>query len=133
MEGDKPKTTVCIPFGLFKFNQMPFGLCNAPSNFKQLMERLFGNQQCQSFLLCLDAIVVFSTSVAQHLERLGVVLGHLEREGLNARLEKCSFLQQEVKYLGHIISSVCVATDPERLMLLVSGLVPLTPQSCNPF
>lgn len=115
MEGDKPKTAFCTPFGLFKFYQMPFGLCNAPSTFQQLMEWLFGNQQCQSLLLYLDNIVVFSTSVAQHLERLGVVLGLLEWEGLKARLEKCSFLQQEVKYLGHIISSVGLATDPRKI------------------
>ncbi len=79
------------------------------------MERLFRDQQCQSLLLYLDDIVVFSTSISQHLERLEVVLGRLEREGLMARLEKCAFLQQEVRYLGHVISSRGVATDPSKI------------------
>lgn len=114
-EGDKPKTAFCTPFGLFEWNRMPFGLCNAPSTFQRLMERLFGDQQCQSLLLYLDDIVVFSTSIAQHLERLEVVLGRLKQEGLKARLEKCAFLQQEVKYLGHVISSRGVATDPDKI------------------
>lgn len=104
-ERDKPKTAFCTLFGLFEWNRMPFGLCNAPSTFQRLMERIFRDQQCQSLLLYLDDTVVFSTSIAQHLERLEVVLDRLEREGLKARLEKCAFLQQEVRYLGHVISS----------------------------
>ncbi len=94
---------------------MPFGLCNAPSTFQRLMGRLFGDQQCQSLLLYLDDIVMFSTSIAQHLERLEVVLGRLEWDGLKARLEKCAFLQQEVRCLGHVISSRGVATNPSKI------------------
>ena len=74
-EADRSKTAFCTPFGLFEWNRMPFGLCNAPSTFQRLMQRIFGDQQCQSLLLYLDDIVVFSSSVEQHLERLKVVLG----------------------------------------------------------
>ncbi|KAI2665182.1 Retrovirus-related Pol polyprotein from transposon 17.6 [Labeo rohita] len=59
MEKDRPKTAFCTPFGLFEWNRMPFGLCNAPSTFQRLMERLFGDQQYQSLLLYLDDVVVF--------------------------------------------------------------------------
>ncbi len=53
--------------------------------------RLFGDQQCQSVLLYLDDIVVFSSSVEQHLMRLEVVLSRLEQQGLEVKLGKCSF------------------------------------------
>ena len=43
-ERDKAKTAFCTPFGLFEWNRMPFGLCNAPSTFQRLMQRLFGDQ-----------------------------------------------------------------------------------------
>lgn len=62
-ERDKHKTAFCTHFGLFKWNQMPFGLCSAPITFQRFMERMFGDQQCQSLLLYLDNIVVFSSSV----------------------------------------------------------------------
>lgn len=114
-ETDKPKTAFCTPFGLFEWNRMPFGLCNAPSTFQRLMQRLFGDQQCQSLLLYLDDIVVFSSSVAQHLQRLEVVLSRLQREGLKAKLQKCAFFKQEVGYLGHVISSQGVSTDPSKI------------------
>ncbi len=115
-EGDNPKTAFCTPFGLFEWNRMPFGLCNAPSTFQRLMEHLFGDQQCLSLLLYLDDIIVFSSSIEQHLERLEVVLGRLGRERLKARLEKCAFLQPDVRYLGHVISAKGVATDPSKVL-----------------
>ncbi|KAL0194732.1 hypothetical protein M9458_008304, partial [Cirrhinus mrigala] len=114
-EGDKSKTAFCTPFGLFEWNRMPFGLCNAPSTFQRLMERLFGDQQCQSLLLYLDDIIVFSSSVDQHLARLEVVLSRLQREGLKAKLSKCAFFKEEVHYLGHVISSEGVSTDPGKV------------------
>ena len=114
-EQDRPKTAFCTPFGLFEFNRMPFGLCNAPSTFQRLMQRMFGDQQGQSLLLYLDDIIVFSSSVDQHLQRLEMVLGRLQREGLKAKVEKCAFFQQQVSYLGHVISSQGVSTDPKKV------------------
>lgn len=114
-EQDRPKTAFCTPFGLFEWNRMPFGLCNAPSTFQRLMQRMFGDQQCQSLLLYLDDIVVFSSSISQHLQRLEVVLSRLQKEGLKAKLEKCAFFQKEVRYLGHVISGEGVSTDPAKI------------------
>lgn len=114
-EKDKEKTAFCTPFGLFEFNRMPFGLCNAPSTFQRLMERIFGDKRFHSLLLYLDDIVVFSTSFHQHLERLEMVLGRLQQHRLKLKLTKCHFFQSEVKYLGHIISAQGVATDPEKI------------------
>lgn len=132
-EQDRSKTAFCTPFGLFEFNRMPFGLCNAPSTFQRLMERLFGDQQCQSLLLYLDDVVVFSSSVVQHLERLGMVLGRLEKEGLKAKLEKCAFFKQEVKYLGHVISAQGVATDPGKIEAVAQWRCPTTVSELRTF
>lgn len=114
-EQDKAKTAFCTPFGLFEFNRMPFGLCNAPGTFQRLMQRMFGDQQGQSLLLYLDDIIVFSSSVQQHLQRLEVVLDRLQRESLKVKLEKCKFFQREVGYLGHVISREGVSTDPAKV------------------
>lgn len=94
---------------------MPFGLCNAPSTFQRLTERMFGDQRFQTLLLYLDDIIVFSTTVAQHLERLELVFRRLQQEDLKAKLEKCCFFCQEVHYLGHVVSKEGVSTDPGKI------------------
>lgn len=103
-ERDKYKTAFCTHFGLFEFNRMPFGLCNAPSTFQRLMEHMFGDQRFQTLLLYLDDIIIFSSTIAQHLERLEMFFGRLQQEGLEAKLEKCCFFRQEVGYLSHVVS-----------------------------
>lgn len=132
-ESDRHKTAFCTPFGLFEWNRMPFGLCNAPSTFQRLMQRIFGDQQCQSVLLYLDDIVVFSSTVQEHLERLAVVLGRLRKEGLKAKLSKCSFFRTEVSYLGHVISDQGVATDPSKVEVVASWPIPITATELRSF
>ncbi|XP_065325766.1 uncharacterized protein LOC135932296 [Pelmatolapia mariae] len=132
-EEDRPKTAFCTPFGLFEWNRMPFGLCNAPSTFQRLMQRLFGDQQCQSLLLYLDDIVIFSSTVQQHLERLDVVLGRLQQEGLKAKLAKCAFFQREVRYLGHVISDQGVSTDPSKVEVVANWQSPKTASELRSF
>uniref|UniRef100_A0A8B9GTI5 ribonuclease H n=1 Tax=Astyanax mexicanus TaxID=7994 RepID=A0A8B9GTI5_ASTMX len=121
---DQAKTAFCTPFGLFEFQRMPFGLCNAPGTFQRLMERIFGDQRFQSLLLYLDDVVVFSSTFSEHMERLRLVLERLKQNGLKLKLGKCHFFQTEVKYLGHVISAAGVSTDPDKIAAVSEWKVP---------
>lgn len=55
---EKTKTALCASFGLFEINRMPFGLCNEPRTFQQVMECIFADQSLQSMpLLSMGGLV----------------------------------------------------------------------------
>lgn len=39
-ETDRQKTAFVTPDGLYEFNVMPFGLCNVPATFEQMMDNI---------------------------------------------------------------------------------------------
>lgn len=44
-----------------------------------------------------------------------MVLTRLQKENLKVKLSKRCFFQQQVKYLGHVVSTDGVATDPDKI------------------
>ncbi|GFT39126.1 retrovirus-related Pol polyprotein from transposon 17.6 [Trichonephila clavipes] len=66
--------------------------------------------------LCyLDDIIVFSETFEDHLIRLRLVLKCLQEAGLKLNSKKCLFAAQEVKILGHLVSSNGVRPDPDKI------------------
>lgn len=53
-----------------------------------------------------------------------MVLSCIKREGLKAKLGKCAFFQQQVRYLGHVVSSQGVATDPRKVVVVAQCQCP---------
>ena len=50
----------------------------------------------------------------EHLKNLQHVFECLKQAGLKVQLHKCQFLQQEVTFLGHVISPNGIASDPAK-------------------
>ncbi len=48
-------------------------------------------------------------------------------------LEKCAFFQREVKYLGHIVSSQGVATDPSKVEVVAQWRTPTSVSELRSF
>ena len=57
---DIPKTAFTTPMGLFEYLVLPFGLSNAPSTFKSLINKVLGPELSHCVLVYLDDIMVFS-------------------------------------------------------------------------
>jgi hypothetical protein len=92
-----------------------FGLTNAPVIFMCLMNGVFRNYFGNFSIVFLDDILIYSKSEEEHDKHLRTVLHILREHQLYAKLRKRSFYQNQIHYLGHIISKEGVAVDPEKI------------------
>ncbi|UYV65945.1 hypothetical protein LAZ67_3005963, partial [Cordylochernes scorpioides] len=101
-EKDKEKTAFTTAHGLYEFNVMPFGLCNAPATFERNMENMLGNLRWQICLCYLDDVIIYSSDFSTHLKRIEAVLKCFREADLKLNNKKCQFAFEELEILGHI-------------------------------
>ncbi len=73
-------------------------------------------------LIYLDDIVVFSSTVEEHLLRLEAIFQRLGDAGLKLKPSKCHLLQRRIKYIGHVVSENGIETDPDKTLFSCLGL-----------
>lgn len=94
---------------------MPFGLKTAPATFQRLMNNVLQEYINKICLVYLDDIVIFSTSLEEHLESLKLILRRLEEVRLLVQLDKSEFLKKETEFLGHVITLDGIRPNPKKL------------------
>ena len=114
-EGDINKTAFRTHQGMFEFLVMPFGLSNAPATFQALMNKVLQPFLRKFVLVFFDDILIYSTSRAEHLRHVRLVLDTLRQHQLFLKRSKCTFAQTSVTYLGHVISEHGVAMDRSKV------------------
>ena len=103
---DSLNLTACItPMCLYKWKQLPMGLASAPGAFQNLMKLIFSGLSYEVALVYLNDFIVFGKNVEEHLERLQLVFGRLEKNRLKIKGSKCIFFNKEC---------VCSATSSPR-------------------
>ncbi|MCO5573665.1 hypothetical protein L7F22_027437 [Adiantum nelumboides] len=85
--GNVYKTAFRMTFGLFEFLVIAFGLTNAPATFNRMMDRIFREYR----------------------------LFALRRHKLVINAKKSVFFLPEIHFLGHIVSTAGVQTDPAKI------------------
>uniref|UniRef100_A0A3Q7I483 Reverse transcriptase domain-containing protein n=1 Tax=Solanum lycopersicum TaxID=4081 RepID=A0A3Q7I483_SOLLC len=88
-EGDEPKTACITRYGAFEWLVMPFGLTNAPTTFCTLMNEILHPYFDQFVVVYLDDIVVYSSTLQEHVEYLKKVFNVLRKNQLYVKREKC--------------------------------------------
>ena len=65
-------------------------------------------------------------TVKEHEEHLRIVLQILKERKLYAKLSKCEFWKEEVKFLGHVVSKGGIAIDPSKVEAVMEWERPTT-------
>ena len=115
-EGDKWKTAFRTQYGYFKYQVMPFGFSNAPAIFQGYVNKILAEKLDVFVIVYLDDILIYTEDPGQaHVEAVWWVLDNLRRHGLFANLKKCRFHQDEVCFLGYVVSAQGIQMEDERI------------------
>ena len=71
-----------------------------------------------SCLVYLDDIIIMASTLEEHQARLEEVFRRIRTAKLKLRPDKCTILQKEVVFLGHVVSAAGIKVD-ERKMAVV--------------
>lgn len=115
-ESHKQRTVFTVgPLGFYEFHRLPFGLVNSPATYQRLMEEVLGDLHLDICFIYLDDLIIFSKTYEEHLDRIQRVLQRLRESGLKLSTKKCTFFQEKVKYIGHIVSKDGIEPDPAKI------------------
>ena len=67
-------------------------------------------------MVYLDDVISFGGSIPEALARLEEVLSRLSDFGLQLKAKKCTFMQTEVIFLGHIVGRTGLACEPAKIL-----------------
>ena len=116
-ESSQALLTINTPKGLYKYKRLPFGVKTAPSIFQRLMDTAVADLEGTTAYL--DDIIVTSRNEKEHEDRIFKLFKRLQEFGLKVRLEKCNFMDEEIKYLGFIINKQGRKPDPEKTKAII--------------
>lgn len=115
-------TCFICPFGRFVFTRLPFGISCAPeyfvSKYNQVLEGI------TNIVSHVDDILVYGNTIEEHDRTLDKVLSRLSTEGITLNRDKCVFRVEEVKFVGHLLSSKGISIDPDRTSALMNFPTP---------
>ncbi|KAK3124678.1 hypothetical protein QOZ80_7BG0590520 [Eleusine coracana subsp. coracana] len=130
---DIEKTAFRTHEDLYEFPVMPFGLSNAPATFQALMNEVLRPFLCKFVLMFFDDILIYSPSWSTHICHLHAILEVLRHHELFVKRSKCSFAEETVAYLGHVVSASGVTMDSSKIQAMVDWPPPCSVRALRGF
>jgi ribonuclease HI len=103
---------------------MPFGLTNAPSTFMRLINEVLKEFIGKCVIVYLDDILIYNKTRGDHLGHIKMVLSTLQKNKLLINLKKCSFVKDEMIYLGFVISKYGLKIYPNKFQAIMNWITP---------
>jgi hypothetical protein len=103
---------------------MPFGLTNAPATFQALVQDILRPLLDICVIVYIDDILIYSQNEKEHTQHICQVLEILRKHKMYGNMAKCEFFKESVEYLGHVISSKGISTDPKKVEAVKQWPIP---------
>jgi hypothetical protein len=124
--GSRDYTTFTSPFGSYRWLRLPFGVRNGPAAYSRLIMMALQSLPPGFTLAYIDDIIVFSKTMAEHIEHIRAILGMHVRFGMKLNLAKCHIAKNEIEYLGHLVSAKGIQMIPSYVDRVMEWTLPKT-------
>ena len=130
---DKSKeiSTVSTPWGLYSWNVAPMGLSSVPAYFQEFIDKVLVNLPfCLGYI---DDVLVYSTTVTQHLQHLHQFFIRARELKLHLKPQKCSWFCKALPWLGYRLSPGAINMLPKNSSTMLSEPRPETREDLTRF
>ncbi len=112
---------------------MPMGITGAVVTFQKMMnEALEGllHDICEVYL---DEIVIYSTTLEDHIEHVKLVSERPRNLNFKIKLENCQIALDKIDFLGHEISNGAISQNKKKVMDLFKYTTPFNAKQIHSF
>ena len=121
---DQEKTTFVTGQGTYCYRVMPFGLKNARATYQRLVNKMFQKQIGASMEVYIDDMLVKSVKAELHITHLAKAFQVLQSYNMKLNPAKCAFGVSAGKFLGFIVNSRGIVTNPDKIKVVLDMLPP---------
>ena len=125
-ERSKEITAFIVPWNLYHYKRVPFGLSVGGCVLTRLIDKIFSDLKYKCLVNYLDDIVLYAESYDELMKTLDDVLSRLQKAGLTINPAKLKLAVKQFVYLGHLVSYRSVQIDPSRTQPIRDYLPPTT-------
>lgn len=115
---------------IYVYIRLPFGLKTAVASFTRFIDEILGPEVQEFTTVYIDDLLIGSPDLVTHLKHISRILRRLRDARVTGNLRKTKFIESEVTFLGHILSTEGITVDSGKYMkgLIVSAT--LARQKC---
>ena len=115
-------TTFHTPFGRYRWNRMPFGICSAPEVFQcrmhEVIEGLAGVEVIADDFVVVGRGDTTQGAIEDHDKNLTALLQRCEERGLKLNPDKIKLRMQKVPFIGHVATDKGLYVDPHKVQAI---------------
>jgi Reverse transcriptase (RNA-dependent DNA polymerase) len=119
------------PFGNYRYNWLPMGICQSSDIAQEAMEDLL--RQFEEANVYIDGIGVFSNTWSDHLSSLSKILTHLEHNNFTITPLKCKWGAKETDWLGYWLTPTGLKPWKCKIQAILVLLRPKTVKQLHSF
>lgn len=109
---------VTCSYQTYAFQRMPFEFCSAPGKFQRCMMAIFYDLLEKCVEVFMNDFSIFGNSFDLCLENISAILKRCEETNMVLNWEKCHFIVDERRVLGHRVSANGLKVDKAKIEVI---------------